>query len=48
MQRNYAGFVPVENDDFRRWQDTKNEGGDFFVFSDVFWARPNVAEIIIP
>jgi hypothetical protein len=48
LQQNYAGFVPVANKDFRDWQDKKNEGGDFFVFSDVHWVKPNVTEIIIP
>lgn len=33
----YPGFVQVRNLDFRRWQDQRNEGGDFFVFSDVLW-----------
>jgi hypothetical protein len=45
---NYPGFVPVWNKDFRDWQDKKKEGGDFFVFSDVHWVKPNVTEIIIP
>ncbi|HEJ9509830.1 TPA: hypothetical protein SMN05_003634, partial [Proteus mirabilis] len=31
------GYVPVFNRDFRRWQDENNEGGDFIVFSDVYW-----------
>ncbi|MDM0077492.1 DUF6402 family protein [Variovorax sp. J2P1-59] len=33
----YPYFVQVENADFRRWQQKRNEGGDFFVFSDVLW-----------
>ena len=36
----YPGFVPAFNRDFRRWQDTFNEGGDFVVFSDVFFQPP--------
>ncbi|MFC5772088.1 DUF6402 family protein [Thauera sinica] len=33
----FQGFVPARNTDFRRWQHQRNEGGDFFVFSDVLW-----------
>jgi hypothetical protein len=41
--------VPVENSDFRKWQDKKDEGGDFFVFSDVFWIpAPQIESIEIP
>lgn len=41
----YRGFVPVSNEDFRRWQKKHNSGGDFFVFSDVKWMPSNVAHI---
>jgi hypothetical protein len=44
----YPGFVPVDNGDFRKYQDKINKGGDYFVFSDVYWVRSNVAEFIIP
>ena len=37
----YPGFVQLSNYDFRAWQKTRNEGGDFFVFSDVFWDNYN-------
>jgi hypothetical protein len=38
----FPGFVPARNGDFRRWQNDRNEGGDFFVFSDVMWMPPNI------
>ncbi|MDR3300198.1 MAG: DUF6402 family protein [Candidatus Accumulibacter sp.] len=44
----YKGFVPVKNSDFRRWQGKHNTGGDFYVFSDVYWVVPNVKEILLP
>ncbi|CDL81297.1 DUF6402 family protein [Xenorhabdus cabanillasii] len=37
LYKNYRGYVPVFNQDFRKWQDIHNEGGDFVVFSDVYW-----------
>ncbi|ODQ08002.1 MULTISPECIES: DUF6402 family protein [Enterobacterales] len=37
LYKQYKGYVPVFNRDFRRWQDENNEGGDFIVFSDVYW-----------
>ncbi|MBD2785683.1 hypothetical protein ID858_16750 [Xenorhabdus sp. DI] len=40
LYRNYRGYVPVFNEDFRKWQDIHNEGGDFVVFSDVYWTDP--------
>ncbi|MCA6951813.1 DUF6402 family protein [Pectobacterium polaris] len=40
LAREYSGFVPVWNSDFREWQDKHNSGGDFIVFSDVFWTLP--------
>lgn len=43
----FAGFVPAQNNDFRRWQNQRNEGGDFFVFSDVMWIAPNVKYVYI-
>jgi hypothetical protein len=44
---NFPGFVPVRNTDFRRWQSARNEGGDFYVFSDVMWIPPNVEYITL-
>ena len=43
----FPGFVPAQNNDFRRWQKQRNEGGDFFVFSDVMWIAPNVEYVYI-
>lgn len=40
LARNWSGFVPVYNRDFRDWQDKHNSGGDFIVFSDVLWLNP--------
>ncbi|MDC9582729.1 DUF6402 family protein [Xenorhabdus sp. PR6a] len=40
LYRNYRGYVPVFNRDFREWQNIHDEGGDFVVFSDVFWTEP--------
>ena len=40
LARKWSGFVPVFNSDFRDWQDKHNAGGDFIVFSDVFWLHP--------
>jgi hypothetical protein len=36
----YNGYVPVINDNFRKWQKKHNEGGDFIVFSDILWMNP--------
>jgi hypothetical protein len=41
----YRGFVPVYNRDFRRYQDKNKKGGDFVVYSDVYWARPKYPKI---
>ncbi|AYH04039.1 DUF6402 family protein [Pectobacterium parmentieri] len=41
LAREYFGFVPVWNSDFRKWQDKHNSGSDFIVFSDVFWTLPS-------
>ena len=30
----------VFNEDFRKWRDTYNKGGDFYIFSDVEWIDP--------
>lgn len=35
----FPGFVQATNLDFRRWQHGRNEGGDFYVFSDVLWVE---------
>lgn len=40
LARDWSGFVPVYNSDFRDWQDKHNTGGDFIVFSDVLWLTP--------
>lgn len=40
LARNWSGFIPVFNSDFRNWQDKHNTGGDFIVFSDVLWLNP--------
>lgn len=40
LARNWSGFIPVFNSDFRNWQDKHNTGGDFVVFSDVLWLNP--------
>jgi len=41
----YKGFVPVYNRDFRRYQDKHKEGGDFVVYSDVYWVRPKYPRV---
>lgn len=43
----YSGFVPVKNEDFRKWQDKNMSGGDFFVSSDVKWVDSNVDHIAL-
>jgi hypothetical protein len=45
LARTFPGFVPARNEDFRRWQSLRNEGSDFFVFSDVMWLPPNVEHV---
>ncbi|MEL3922126.1 DUF6402 family protein [Aeromonas enteropelogenes] len=40
LARNWSGFVPVSNQDFRDWQDKHDTGGDFIVYSDVLWLNP--------
>lgn len=40
LAREWSGFVPIYNSDFRDWQDKHNSGGDFIVFSDVLWLSP--------
>ncbi len=42
VSRLFPGFVPTQNNDFRRCQRQRNEGGDFSVFSDAMWIAPNV------
>jgi hypothetical protein len=41
----FPGFVPVRNTDLKQLQKSRNQGGDFFVFSDVLWIPPNVEYI---
>ncbi|WP_338111607.1 DUF6402 family protein [Rosenbergiella australiborealis] len=38
--RKFSGFVPVFNEYFRKWQKKHNSGGDYIVFSDVYWTEP--------
>ncbi|CCW29048.1 conserved hypothetical protein [Xenorhabdus nematophila F1] len=40
LYRDYNGYVAVFNKDFREWQKIHKEGGDFIVFSDVYWIEP--------
>ncbi|QWZ47941.1 DUF6402 family protein [Enterobacter bugandensis] len=40
LVRQYSGFVPVFNSDFRKWQEKHGKGGDYIVFSDVLWVYP--------
>ncbi len=40
LAREFSGYVPVTNDDFRAWQKKHNAGGDYIVFSDVLWLKP--------
>ncbi|HIF9078217.1 TPA: DUF6402 family protein [Photobacterium damselae] len=40
LARKYFGFVPVSNNDFRQWQRKHKKGGDYIVFSDVYWIDP--------
>ncbi|AOA94556.1 hypothetical protein AM387_21615 [Klebsiella pneumoniae] len=40
LARDFTGFVPVFNADFRKWQTKHNTGGDFIVLSDVLWLEP--------
>ncbi|CDG17720.1 DUF6402 family protein [Xenorhabdus doucetiae] len=40
LYKEYKGYVPVFNKDFRSWQRKHNEGGDYIVFSDVYWIEP--------
>ena len=41
----FPGFVPTKNVDFRRWQKARNEGGDFYVFSDILWVQPHIDHV---
>lgn len=38
--KQFAGFVPVKNADFGRWRDKNKTGGDYYVFSDIYWVKP--------
>ena len=40
LARKFSGYVPVFNSDFREWQDKHNAGGDYIVYSDVYWTLP--------
>lgn len=41
--KKYGGFVHVENKDFYRWAEKHGTGGDFYVFSDVFWTESSLS-----
>ncbi len=41
LAREFSGYVPVTNSDFRAWQKKHNAGGDYIVFSDVLWLKPS-------
>lgn len=45
----FKGYVPVFNSDFRKWQNKHKAGGDFLIFSDVYWCDPldNHKEILL-
>ncbi len=43
----FPGFVPARNVDFRRWQSARNEGGDFYIYSDILWRAPHVSHILL-
>jgi len=43
----FPGVVPARNIDFRRWQTARNEGGDFYIYSDILWMEPNVNYIAL-
>lgn len=49
LVRDYSGFVPVFNSDFRLWQKKHGAGGDFIVLSDVLWmdSLPHDKKIIL-
>nr|WP_234472819.1 DUF6402 family protein [Pantoea sp. S61] len=40
LVRQFSGFVPVFNSDFRSWQERHNTGADFIILSDVYWMNP--------
>lgn len=48
LVRNFSGFVPVFNKDFRKWQRKHDSGGDYIVFSDVLWLSPRESDKEIP
>lgn len=43
----YKDHVPVFNEDFRKWQDTHHTGGDFVIFSDIYWTDPQPTDRVI-
>ncbi|WP_416240276.1 DUF6402 family protein [Raoultella terrigena] len=49
LVRDYSGFVPVFNSDFRLWQKKHWAGDDFIVLSDVLWmdSLPQDKKIIL-
>ncbi|MGA0571398.1 DUF6402 family protein [Variovorax sp. VNK109] len=48
LSTKFPGFVPVYNDDFRRWQAHHKTGSDFVVYSDVTWTTRDLQPILIP
>ncbi|EDS6477314.1 hypothetical protein YB05_003084 [Salmonella enterica subsp. enterica] len=47
LVRSYSGFVPVFNSDFRLWQKKHDAGGDYIIFSDVFWTKVEESDKVI-
>lgn len=47
LAREFSGFVPVFNSDFRKWREKHNTGGDFIVFSDVLWVAPREKDRVV-
>lgn len=47
LAREYTGYVPVFNGDFKEWQGKHDSGGDFIVFSDVMWLEPLAKDRVI-
>ncbi|MBY4951461.1 DUF6402 family protein [Pantoea sp. DY-17] len=47
LVRNFSGYCPVFNHDFRRWQKKHRTGGDYIILSDVFWTEPEDKDRVI-
>ncbi|MEA9983608.1 DUF6402 family protein, partial [Herbaspirillum sp. RTI4] len=37
LSNSYPGYVAASNQNFRDWQNKHKSGGDFIIYSDVFW-----------